>query len=115
MNYPQKIYNSSLDNSLNVSVTTRQKKKREDFEFVERQSEFGKTSEIGKGAFGTVRLVRDKSKGTLYAMKIVSHLFDYLDEQKADFREPLDGPNKKRNQNPKKNGPCPHPWAQILL
>ena len=85
LNPSHKIYNSALDNSLNVSVTTRQKKKREDFEFVEKKTEFGKTSEIGKGAFGTVRLVKDISKGTLYAMKIVIHVSDNLDEQKADF------------------------------
>jgi hypothetical protein len=49
---------------------------KEDFEFIERDTEFGKTGELGKGAFGVVRLVQRKGDPSKkFAMKIVSVSF----------------------------------------
>lgn len=67
----QKYLTSALENSLNVSRTSKKKKKLEDFEFIERNTKYGKTGELGKGAYGVVRLVKDKHNGHKYAMKIV--------------------------------------------
>lgn len=39
--------------------------------------------QLGKGSFGAVRLVRDKSNSQLYAMKIVQFLTKILDEQEG--------------------------------
>jgi len=33
------------------------------------------TSELGKGSYGSVKLVKDKDDGVLYAMKIVTNIF----------------------------------------
>jgi hypothetical protein len=49
-----------------TATTLRQmKRKPEDFECV------SNVAQLGKGSFGAVKLVKDKSTGALYAMKIV--------------------------------------------
>lgn len=63
---------------MNVSKNSRRKKKLEDFEFIERDSKYGKTGELGKGAYGVVRLVRDKVSGVKFAMKIVKGMWFML-------------------------------------
>lgn len=65
--------NTLMDNEVNFSVHRSQKLTKEDFEFIERDTEFGKTGELGKGAFGVVRLVQRKGDPSKkFAMKIVS-------------------------------------------
>lgn len=59
------------ENSMDVSVTSRKKRNLEDFEFVDIDSKHGKSSILGKGAYGVVKLVKLKESGRLYAMKIV--------------------------------------------
>jgi hypothetical protein len=71
----RRYLSSAMDHSLNISQNSKRKKTLEDFEFIEREGKFGKSGELGKGAYGVVRLVRDKTytgKGEKkYAMKIV--------------------------------------------
>lgn len=47
------------------------KAKLEDYEFVEKPSKTGPSSELGRGAYGVVRLVKSKKTLRQYAMKIV--------------------------------------------
>ena len=57
---------STLDTSMS-SVSDKKKKTLDDFEVVE-----GKTGQLGKGSFATVKLVKEKENpNKLYAMKIV--------------------------------------------
>lgn len=42
-----------------------------DYVFVNRMTPSGLTSDLGRGAFGTVKLVKDIASQKLYAMKIV--------------------------------------------
>lgn len=58
-----------------VSTLRQMKRSPEEFEIV------FDYPQLGKGSFGAVRLVRDKSNSQLYAMKIVDFLSEYLDEQ----------------------------------
>lgn len=67
-----RIVNTMMDHEVNVSMTTKKKLSKDDFEFIERETEFGKSGILGQGAFGVVRLVQRKDKpGRKYAMKIV--------------------------------------------
>lgn len=55
------------------SGSNRSKRTLADFIPVEKSTSNGaKSSELGKGAFGAVRLVKDSTSGKLYAMKIVA-------------------------------------------
>jgi serine/threonine protein kinase len=51
------------------------RRKAEDFEPVKT----GKI-DLGRGSYGSVKLVRDKQNGKEYAMKIVRQSFKHLDE-----------------------------------
>ena len=66
-----KYLNSELNNVLNTSMSTKRRRTLSDYKFVQKQGEFEKTSSLGKGAYGEVKLVEDKQKKKLYAMKIV--------------------------------------------
>mmetsp|Transcript_20289 Transcript_20289/g.17518 ORF Transcript_20289/g.17518 Transcript_20289/m.17518 type:complete len:145 (+) Transcript_20289:71-505(+) len=58
---------STLDTSMS-SVSDKKKKSLDDFEVVE-----GKTGQLGKGSFATVKLVKEKENpNKLYAMKIIN-------------------------------------------
>lgn len=61
----------SLANNTFTDSSGPQKKRIEDFEFVERKTRLGNTSELGRGSYGVVRLVKDKETQKQYAMKIV--------------------------------------------
>jgi hypothetical protein len=64
-----------------TATTLRQmKRKPEDFELVQQ------VSQLGRGSFGAVKLVKDRSNGTLFAMKIVMIASAMLDEQEGDLR-----------------------------
>lgn len=70
-----RIVNTVMDHEVNISMNTRKKLTKDDYVFEERDTEFGKTSELGKGAFGVVRLVHRKDDPSKkFAMKIVSIL-----------------------------------------
>lgn len=43
----------------------------EDYTFIEKQSKTGPSSELGRGAYGVVRLVQNKKTQKQFAMKIV--------------------------------------------
>ena len=47
------------------------KKSLENYEFVKNQNANIRTSDLGSGAYGKVKLVRDKETNMLFAMKIV--------------------------------------------
>jgi hypothetical protein len=61
-----------MDNSnLSESTTSKKSKKSlEDYEFVQPKNK--NTDELGRGAFGSVRLVKDKQEQKLYALKTVN-------------------------------------------
>lgn len=77
------LMNSAMDHSLNTSKEGQKRKTFQDFELVEIETELGNSSELGKGTYGVVRLVRDKTSKSLFAMKIVTPLFieTSLDEE----------------------------------
>lgn len=60
-----------------VSTLRQMKRSPEEFEIVYDYPQ------LGKGSFGAVRLVRDKSNSQLYAMKIVHPSTKILDEQEG--------------------------------
>jgi hypothetical protein len=47
------------------------KGKLEDYAFIEKQTKTGPSSELGRGAYGVVRLVQNKKTQRQFAMKIV--------------------------------------------
>ena len=57
---------AKVDNMSTCSSTKSVKKRLSDYEFVEQNSEY-----LGKGAYGAVRLVREKATGKKFALKIV--------------------------------------------
>jgi len=59
-----RLFSSSYANNHNQSGGEKIKKKLEDFQL---EGE----GDLGRGAFGTVRLVKDQTNGKLYALKIV--------------------------------------------
>ena len=67
-----RIVNTVMDHEVNISMNTKRKLSKDDYEFIERDTEFGKSGELGKGAFGVVRLVQRKDNPSKkYAMKMV--------------------------------------------
>ena len=69
--------NSSIalnDSTLNESLSSAKGKRKrtlDDYEFVLNENSRLKTSDLGKGSYGTVKKVRDKHTGKIYAIKIV--------------------------------------------
>ena len=63
------ISNASLISS---STTTKSKYTLEDFAFVQQKGKL--TSELGKGAFGIVKLVRSRLDDKLYALKTINKM-----------------------------------------
>jgi serine/threonine protein kinase len=59
----------AYESQSNASSTKSVRKKLLDYEFVEDNK---KKSYLGKGSYGSVRLVREKATGKYYALKIVS-------------------------------------------
>lgn len=57
--------------------------------------------QLGKGSFGAVRLVRDKSNSQLYAMKIVHPSTKILDEQEGHLWILLHWESEARDKDPK--------------
>jgi len=53
-------------------IRIRRRKTFEDYEFVVDDRRKVKTSDLGVGAYGTVKRVKDKATGELFAMKIVT-------------------------------------------
>lgn len=47
----------------------------ENYTFVERQTSLGKSSELGRGAYGIVRLAKNRKTQKDYAIKIVYCLY----------------------------------------
>ncbi|KAM3135298.1 hypothetical protein pb186bvf_012596 [Paramecium bursaria] len=66
---------SCNDNDDSVSSLTSMRRKPEEFEIIQ----VGTRTELGKGSYGCVKLVKDKQNGKLYAMKIMNKrsVFDY--------------------------------------
>jgi serine/threonine protein kinase len=62
-----------------TSPKGRKKKTLEDYEFIKNESSKYNTSELGKGSYGTVKKVKDKHTGKVYAMKIMNKksIFEY--------------------------------------
>lgn len=94
------LFDSSLsDKSRSTSV--RNKRSLSDFVFVEKTSAGGiKSSELGKGAFGAVKLVKDVTTGKQYAMKIVGFLYPLDQKVCSQGQEPLKDCSK-RSENSK--------------
>lgn len=57
------------------------KRQLSDYVIVERQTSLGNSSDLGKGAFGIVKLVKDTHTGKLFAMKIVRMGSDASDSE----------------------------------
>ena len=70
LNDSTRLNDSRLNESLNSSKL---KKKRaiEDYDFIVNENSKLKTSDLGKGSYGTVKKVKDRLNGKTYAMKIV--------------------------------------------
>ena len=64
-----KLFHSSLMDK--ASTGSKRRKCLADYEFITKQTSSGPSSDLGKGAFGLVKLVKDTSTQKLYAMKIV--------------------------------------------
>jgi hypothetical protein len=62
---------SRLDDS-NLNGKTKKKKTLDDYEFIVNDNGKTKTSDLGKGSYGSVKKVKEKESGKIYAMKIVS-------------------------------------------
>lgn len=62
---------SRLDDS-NLNGKNKKKKTIDDYEFIVNEGGKTKTSDLGKGSYGSVKKVKDKETGKVYAMKIVS-------------------------------------------
>ncbi len=62
---------TTLNESLN-SAKGKRKRTLDDYEFVLNENSRFKTSDLGKGSYGTVKKARDRHTGKLYAIKIVS-------------------------------------------
>ena len=62
---------SEIDVSIDKSAVSSKRRTIRDFEFLEIDSKYGKTSIQGKGAYGCVKKVRMKENGKVFAMKIV--------------------------------------------
>ena len=58
---------AKVDNMSTCSSVKSVKKKLSDYEFIEKNSEH-----LGKGAYGSVRLVREKGTGKKFALKIIT-------------------------------------------
>ena len=66
---------SSLQDDSRLNDNSLRGKKRktlDDYEFITNENSRSKTSDLGKGSYGSVKKVRDKENGKIYAMKIVS-------------------------------------------
>jgi serine/threonine protein kinase len=57
------------------------RRKPEEFEPINK----GGKGDLGKGSYGSVKLVRDKTNGKEFAMKIVDHELHSLDAQTLDI------------------------------
>lgn len=68
--------NSSTASNSSYSRRVQKKKILADYEEVTLKNKT--TSELGKGSYGCVKLVKDKDDGLLYAMKIVNMLKKFL-------------------------------------
>lgn len=102
--------NSSTASNSSYSRRVQKKKILSDYEEVTLKNK--STSELGKGSYGCVKLVKDKEDGILYAMKIVNCseafkiiFFFKIDFQKNHFRIFISRKLETRNKNPKENGP----------
>jgi len=76
--HPDPFSTTLNDSSLNDSMAGgKSKKKRtlQDYEFVINENSKFKTSDLGKGSYGTVKKCRDKHTGKILAMKIVRPIF----------------------------------------
>ena len=62
--------NSSFNSSISSSSVSRNKRSLDDFEEIENKN---RTSLLGKGSYGSVKLMKEKKTGTLYAIKIVKN------------------------------------------
>ncbi len=60
--------NGSFNSSVSSSGISNHKRSLEDFEEIENKQ---KTSLLGKGSYGSVKLMKEKKTGNLYAIKIV--------------------------------------------
>lgn len=63
---------STMDNS--VSSCSNSKRSLDDYEIIQLKNN---KNELGRGAYGSVKLVKEKATGTKYAMKVMSkkHIF----------------------------------------
>jgi len=73
---------TTLNESLN---STRGKRRRtlDDYEFVLNENSRFKTSDLGKGSYGTVKKAREKHTGKIYAIKIMNKksIFEYSNKE----------------------------------
>mmetsp|Transcript_16648 Transcript_16648/g.14532 ORF Transcript_16648/g.14532 Transcript_16648/m.14532 type:complete len:142 (+) Transcript_16648:64-489(+) len=93
---------SSLQDDSRLNDNSLRGKKRktlDDYEFITNENSRSKTSDLGKGSYGSVKKVRDKENGKIYAMKIMNKksIFEYSTKE-----------NLRREINIQKNIYHPH-------
>lgn len=67
--------NESLNNSCSTSTSHGKRRSLDDYEILTLP---GNKMELGRGSYGTVRLVREKADGKKYAMKVMAKKQIYL-------------------------------------
>lgn len=72
-------------NELELGPSNTKKKRLEDYEFLINENSKGNTSVLGKGSYGSVKKIRDKYTGEIFALKIVN-FFTLTKKSKSIFR-----------------------------
>ena len=81
-NYQQAPRSRSLNDTYDSASTLKaMRRKPEEFEVINR----GGKTELGKGSYGSVKLVKDKQNGKEFAMKIVLYWSRCLDAKTLDI------------------------------